>query len=95
VREVASQEKNKAYSLCFKRVGTRQSTEEYRNKRREEKKVRRKKKRNYENQCMKDIEESRNANKSREHYILVNSDRRAFKPRVTMCKDAEGNIINK
>jgi hypothetical protein len=42
---------------------------------------------------MKDIEESRNANESRKLYRLVNSDWRAFKPRITMCKDAEGNIM--
>jgi hypothetical protein len=34
----------------LQRVGTEQSTEEYKNKRREEKKVHREKKRNYENQ---------------------------------------------
>jgi hypothetical protein len=42
---------------------------------------------------MKDIEESRNANESRKLYKLVNSDQRAFKPRITLCKDAEGNFI--
>jgi hypothetical protein len=34
--EVASWEKNKAYLLMLQRVSTRQSTEEYRNKRKEE-----------------------------------------------------------
>jgi hypothetical protein len=42
---------------------------------------------------MKDIDESRNANESIKLYKLVNSDRSAFKPRITMCKDAESNII--
>jgi hypothetical protein len=42
---------------------------------------------------MKDIEESRNANESRKLYKLVNSDWRAFKPRITLCKNAEGNFI--
>jgi hypothetical protein len=42
---------------------------------------------------MRDLEESRNVNESRELYKLVNSDWRAFKPRITMCKDAEGNVI--
>jgi hypothetical protein len=44
----------------LQRVSRRQSTEEYKNKRREEKNLHRKKKRNYENQWMKDTEESRN-----------------------------------
>jgi hypothetical protein len=91
--EVASWEKNKAYLLMPQSVCTRQSTEEYNNKRREEQKVHRKKKINYENQRLRDIEESRNANESRKLYILVNSDGRAFKPRITICKDAEGNTI--
>jgi hypothetical protein len=93
--EVASREKNKAYLLMLQRFGTRQSTEEFKNRRREEKKVHRKKKRNYENQWMKDIDESRNANESTKLYKLVNSDQRAFKSRITMCKDAVGNITSK
>jgi hypothetical protein len=36
--------------IMLQRVGTRQSTEEYKNKRKEEKKAHREKKRNYENQ---------------------------------------------
>jgi hypothetical protein len=47
--KVASREKNKAYLLMIQRVGTGQSTKEYKNRRREGKKVHRKKKRNYEN----------------------------------------------
>jgi hypothetical protein len=42
---------------------------------------------------MKDTEESRNANESRKVYKFVSSDWRAFKPRITICKDAEVNII--
>jgi hypothetical protein len=47
----------------------------------------------YENQRTKDIKESRNANESIKLYKLVNSDHRAFKPRITICKDVGGNII--
>jgi hypothetical protein len=42
---------------------------------------------------MKDVEESRNANESGKLYKLVSSDPRAFKLRITMCKDTEGNIV--
>jgi hypothetical protein len=68
--EVTSREKNKAYLLMLQGVGTRQSTEEYQNKRRKEKKVHRKKKINYENQWMKGTEESRNVTESRKLYKL-------------------------
>jgi hypothetical protein len=41
---------------------------------------------------MKDLEEFRNVNESRRFYNLLNSDGKMFKPRNTMCRDAEGNI---
>jgi hypothetical protein len=90
--EVVIREKNEVYVRMLQRSSTRGLTEEYRNKRRKEK-VHRRKKHTYENQLIKDIEELRNKNESGKFYKLVKTERKAFKPRVTMCKDMDGNII--
>jgi hypothetical protein len=79
--QAAINEKNEAYKQMLQRSGTRDSTEEYRNKRREEEtrgEVRReghrKKKCTYENQRINDIEEFRNKNETRRFYKLLNSE---------------------
>jgi hypothetical protein len=58
----------------LQRGHTRQSTEEYKNKRREEKEVHRKKQREYENLRMKEIKECRNRNESRIFCRIINRD---------------------
>jgi hypothetical protein len=91
--QVVTDEKNEAYKRMLQRSGTRGSTEEYRNKRREEKKVHRKKKCTYENQRINDIEGFRNKNETRRFYKLLNSERKTYKPRITMCRDVDGTIL--
>jgi hypothetical protein len=90
--EVVTREKNEVYVQMLQRRSTRGLSEEYRNTRREEKK----KSIEVKNAHMKltyDIEELRNKNESGKFSELVNTERKAFKPRVTMCRDMDGNII--
>jgi hypothetical protein len=90
--EVVTREKNEVHVRMLQRSSTRRLTEEYRNKRRKKKSIEGTNA-HMKNQCIKDTEELRNENESGKLYKPVNTEWKAFKPRVTMCKDMDGNII--
>ncbi|XP_071652374.1 uncharacterized protein [Temnothorax longispinosus] len=85
--------KNDAYKKLQHRR-TRANVERYRDLRRDEKRIHRMKKRIFENQRMEELEQLRDQNETRKFYHSVNAQRKTFQPRVTMCKDENGNILS-
>lgn len=85
--------KNRAYKKKLQRR-TRESEEMYRRMRREEKKVHKKKKRESENRVIEEIEVLRSQNETRKFYQKINKMRKEFKPKVNMCKNKQGDILN-
>lgn len=93
--EKATKDKNEAYLCMLQRCSTRQSTEDYKNKRKIEKKIHKEKKRSFENELVREIEESRGKNECKRFYKMINDGRKAFKPYISACKDEEGNILTR
>jgi sorting nexin-29 len=90
----ATNEKNAAYLKMQQRHHTRQAVHEYRELRKKEKKLHRKKKRVYLENQIKEAELLNSQNESRVFYRKINGQRKEYKPRITMCHDKEGNILN-
>lgn len=73
---------------------TRAATDRYKELRREEKRTHKRKKRAFENNILEELEAQRNQNQTRKFYKNINNMRKEFKPRITMCKDKNGQILN-
>lgn len=92
--EEVTARKNEAYKALLQKHRTRTATEAYKIRRREEKHVHRAKKRAFENNRVEEIVAAKGRNDSRQFYQKINNVRNEFKPRITMCRDKSGNIIN-
>lgn len=92
--EAVTARKNEAYRALLQKHRTRTATETYKMRRREEKTVHRAKKRASENERVNEIIAAKERNESRIFYQKINNMRNEFKPRITMCRDKAGNIIN-
>ncbi|XP_071033141.1 uncharacterized protein [Parasteatoda tepidariorum] len=91
---MVNERKNKAYKNMLNRKFTRGSIDEYRSARREEKKVHKGKKKAYRENQFKEVESLRTNHESRAFYRVINEGRRDFKPRISLCKDENGTIVN-
>jgi endonuclease/exonuclease/phosphatase family metal-dependent hydrolase len=91
-REV-TEVKNKAYVNMQQRSYTRASTEKYREARRKEKQVHKRKNKQYENEQVDRLEELGQQHQTRKFYRDINKVRKDFKPRLTVCKNKNGDII--
>jgi hypothetical protein len=89
VREV----KNKEYTNMQQRSYTRASADKYREARRKEKQVHKRKKKQYENNQIEKLEELGQQNQTRQFYRDINKLRKDLKPRTTICKSKNGDII--
>ena len=73
---------------------TRNATEEYKQARREEKRLHKSKKKQHRENLLKEVERLKSSNESRAFYRAVNKERKDFKPKIRLCKDKNGVIIN-
>ena len=85
--------KNKAYVNKQQRSYNRTSTNKYREARRKEKQVHKRKKKQYENEQVERLEELGQQHQTRKFYRDINNLRKDFKPRLTVCKSKNGDII--
>ena len=85
--------KNAAYVTMQQRSYTRASVDKYREARRKEKQVHKRKKKQYENNQIEKLEELGQHHQIRQFYRDINTLRKDFKPRLTICKSKNGDII--
>jgi hypothetical protein len=90
----ATNAKNKAYGLMQQRRYSRSSVEAYCKVRREEKEVCRRRKREYENWKMEELEELHKMKQARKFYKEINKVHKEYKPRLTVCKNEQGEILS-
>ena len=88
-----TEEKNKLYLRMHNEKFTRSALEDYRQARKKEKKVHRRKKREHINGKLEELEHQRNKNEMRLFYGEINKSRKDFKPRISMCRNEDGDII--
>ena len=72
---------------------TRNVVEQYRRRRTEERRLFRRKKREKERQLREEIEQCRNRNDTRKFFQNVKRQTEGFKPRVSFCRDPDGNLV--
>lgn len=72
---------------------TRANKEEVRRLQRAKKKLLRIKKREHEHCTVAEIEEMQSANESRKFFVAIKNTKKAFHPRVAMCRSKEGEPI--
>jgi len=72
----------------------RASTDKYQEARRKEKQVHNRKKKQYENEQVERLEELGQQHQTRKCYRDINILRKDFKPRLTVCKSKNGDIIS-
>jgi hypothetical protein len=89
----ATQKKNAVYRKMQQRSRTRGAEDKYKQLRREEKHIHQKKKRNHYVEKLKQTEAMRENNKTRLFYRNINDIRNNFKPRNTMYRNKNGNLI--
>ena len=89
----ATEVKNKAYVNMQQWNYTRASTNKYREARRKEKWVHEGKKKQYENEQVERLEELGQQYQIRKFYRDINKLRKDFKPRLTVCKSKNRDII--
>jgi hypothetical protein len=92
--KAAMNAKNKVYGLMQWRRYTRSSVEAYHTARREEKKIHRRRKREYENWKMEELEELHKMKQARKFYKEINKVHMEYKPRLTVCKNGQGEILS-
>ena len=91
-REV-TEVKNKAYVKMQQRSYTRASTDKYQEAQRKEKQIHKRKKKQYEKERAERLEELGQQNQTRKFYRDINNLRKDFKPKLTVCKSRNGDIL--
>jgi hypothetical protein len=89
----ATEVKNKAYVNMQQRSYTRASADKYREGRRKEKQLHKRKKKQYENNQIEKLEELVQQHQTRQFYRDINKLRKDLKPRLTICKSKNGDVI--
>jgi len=89
----ATEVQNKAYVNMQQRSYTRASTDKHREARRKEKQAHKRKKKQYENDQVERREELGQQHQARIFCRDINNLRKDFKPRLTVCKSKNGDII--
>jgi hypothetical protein len=72
---------------------SRTKTQQMRNLQREKKKVLQRKKRQFDQKRIAEIESLRSINETRKFYQAVNAERRGFQPRVSICRQKNGELV--
>jgi hypothetical protein len=90
----ATEKKNQSYRNMIQKRCTRNAVEKYQEMRRQEKHIYKAKKRSYTEELLKEINSLNSKGESRKFYQLVNNMRQDFKPRITSCRNINGEIIN-
>lgn len=88
-------EKNEVCTQMFQKSSTRGLTVEYRNERTEGKKIHRRKSITYANKCLKESEEHRDKNGSRNLYKMVNTERKVTNPSATVYRYGKTEILDR
>lgn len=92
--EEITKKKNAAYMRMQQVRRTRHAEKEYRNLRREEKRIHKKKKKEHMERKMLELEEINTQSEVRKFYQKINRSRKEFKPRITICRAKDGNILS-
>jgi hypothetical protein len=88
-----TQDKNRTYWLMQQKRRTRGVEEEYKRLRKAEKHIHQKKKREHYVEKLKEVEALGENGKSRMFYRKMSNTRNNFKPRNTLCRHKNGNLI--